>query len=86
MLNCKDVSKTVSESLDRKLPWWTWVKLWMHLGMCGVCWEFRRALLRIHEEARRNAQDVEQDSAEQESNLSPEALERMKRAFESHLP
>lgn len=84
MLNCKEVSKLVSESLDHQLPLWKRLNLWMHLCMCGVCWGFRKALLRIHDEAHQHAVQIEQDSAEQEIKLSDESRARIKRVLESH--
>ncbi|MBI3836624.1 MAG: hypothetical protein HY288_01650 [Planctomycetia bacterium] len=79
MLNCKDVSKLLSESLDRKLPFWTRVRLWMHLGMCRLCWGFRRDLMHIHRETRQHADEIERDVHEAEGKLSEESRERMKR-------
>ena len=83
MLSCKDISKLVSESLDHKLPMRKRLSLWMHLGMCGVCWGFRKTLFRIHQESREYALEIEQDSASDETKLSDESRERITRALES---
>ncbi len=79
MLNCKDVSKLVSESLDRKLPFWARVGLWMHLGMCRVCWGFRRDLVHIRNETRQHSEAIERDVHETDVKLSEETRQRMKR-------
>ena len=79
MLSCKEVSKLVSESLDRKLPLWTRVGLWMHLGMCRVCRGFRRDLVHLHKETRQHAQEIERDVHETDVKLSEETRQRMKR-------
>ncbi|MEX1026878.1 MAG: hypothetical protein WD049_02565 [Candidatus Paceibacterota bacterium] len=84
MLRCKDVSKLVSESLDHKLPLCKRLNLWMHLCMCGVCWGFRKAVLRIHDEAHQHGAEIEHDSAEQKIKLFDDSRERMKRTLESH--
>lgn len=84
MLSCKEVSQLVSESLDHELPLWKRLNLWMHLCMCGVCWGFRKAVLRIHDEVHQRAAEIEQGSAEQESALSDESRERIKRVLDSH--
>ena len=88
MLNCKDASRLVSESLDHRLSWWQRINLWMHVRMCGVCWGFQRALLRIHREASLHPgqEEVERDSAEPGSHLTDESRERIKRVLESGPP
>jgi len=84
MLSCKEVSQLVSESLDHELSVWKRVQLWMHLCMCGVCWGFRKTLLRIHDEAHQRAAEIEQDSAEQEITLPEESREQIQRVVDSH--
>lgn len=86
MLNCKDVSKLVSESLDRKLPLWKRVNLWMHLCMCKLCWRFRKDLNHLHGETREIAEQFEHEAMETEPKLSAESRERLKRIIASHSP
>jgi len=83
MYNCKEVSQFVSESLDRKLGFWTRVQLWMHLSMCGLCTRFRKTMIRVDREVRQHTQDVEQESRNPEEALSPEARERINRRLRS---
>ena len=84
MLSCKDVSKLVSESLDRKLSLWQRLNLWMHLGMCRLCWVFRKDLVYLHDLAREQALEIEHDAAEESDvKLSDESRDRMKRLLES---
>jgi len=84
MLSCKEVSKLVSESLDHKLSLWKRWNLWMHLSMCRVCAGFRKALLRIHDEAHQHAVAIEQGSVGEEIKLPDESRARIKRVLESH--
>lgn len=84
MLNCKDVSKLVSESLDRKLPLWKRANLWMHLCMCRLCWRFRRDINHLHGESRHIAEHVELDTLGSDVKLSAESRERMKRILASN--
>ncbi len=79
MLTCKDVSKLLSESLDRKLSFWTRMGLWMHLGMCRLCWGFRKDLLHIHEQTKTHAAEIESDAHKADEKLSEESRQRMKR-------
>ena len=83
MLSCKDISKLVSESLDHKLSLRKRMSMWMHLAMCGVCWGFRKTLLRIHQASDEYASEIEQDSDAHETKLSEEARERIKHSLDS---
>lgn len=83
MLSCKEITKLVSESLDRELTWRQRIGLWMHIGMCGLCWRFRKDLIHLHEETGRHAKRIEDETADSGEKLPIEARERMKRLFES---
>ncbi len=83
MLNCKEVSRLVSESLDRKLPFWQRMGLWIHLSMCKLCRGFRKDLLILRSAARQHADDIRMNAIEPNAVLSEEARERIQRALES---
>jgi hypothetical protein len=83
MLNCKEVSKLVSESIDRKLSWWQQINLWMHIGMCGLCRRFRKDLFYLHEETHHHAEQIERDTVDSDVKLSDESRDRMKQSLES---
>ena len=53
MMSCKEVSRLVSESLDRKLSIWQRMQVRMHLMMCGMCTRFRKQTLFLHAAAKR---------------------------------
>ncbi len=84
MMSCKEVSRLLSESMERKLSFWERIGLWFHLSMCKLCKGFSKDLQQLREAARRHAQDVESDATDPDAALSPESRERMKRALESH--
>lgn len=81
MLSCKEVSRLVSESLDRKLSLWQRMQLWMHLLMCGMCARFRKQTLFIHAAAKRYLGTVEELEGDSRDQLGPEAAERIKRSL-----
>jgi len=83
MLSCKEVSRLVSESLDYKLPLWKRMNLWMHLGMCKLCWRFCKDLNHLHDETRQLADEVEYDEVEPDVKLSADSRERIKRRLAS---
>ena len=83
MLNCKEVSRLVSQSLDRKLPFWQRMGVWIHLSMCKLCHGFRKDLLKLRSAARQHADDIKMDASETDSALSKEARARIQHALES---
>ncbi len=83
MLNCKEVSGLVSQSLDRKFPFWQRVSVWIHLSMCKLCRGFRKDLLNLRSAARQHADDIKMDASETDSALSKEARARIQHALES---
>lgn len=42
--DCKEVTRMVSESMDRDLPWGHRVKMRIHLAMCSYCSRFKKQL------------------------------------------
>ena len=83
MMSCKQVSRLLSESMERTLLLWERVSLWFHLSMCKLCRGFSKDLRLLREAARRHAEDVESDAIDSDAALSTESRERMKRALES---
>ena len=83
MLNCKEVSRLVSESLDRKFPIWQRMGVWIHLSMCKLCRGFHKDLLNLRSAARQYADDIKMNASEPNAALSEAARERIKHALES---
>jgi hypothetical protein len=83
MKSCREVSRLVSESMDRELSFWERMSLWFHLGMCKLCAEFSTNLQRLRDMARRYAQGIESDAGSFGAALSDEARQRIKRALET---
>jgi hypothetical protein len=79
MLSCKEVSRLLSESLDRDLPWQQRVSLRLHLLMCSLCSRFRRHMLFLRDAARVFA--AEADELPSHVRLSPHARQRIKLAL-----
>jgi len=57
ILSCKEVSRLVSQGLDRRLGWLERARLRLHLAICDGCTNFkkqmdflRRAVARLQEE------------------------------------
>ena len=79
MFNCKEVTRRVSESLDRDLPIHQRVGIRFHLLMCKFCSRYRKQLLFLRELAHWKAEpDEERDAS---VRLPTEARDRMKQAM-----
>ena len=83
MLSCKEVSHLVSESLDRKLPFWQRMQVRMHLLMCRFCSRFRNQTLFLRDAARHYLMAVEETETATSTGLSPEARDRIKKALKT---
>jgi hypothetical protein len=82
MLSCKDVTKLVSESMDRSLPLGKRVGVRLHLLICRFCERYRRQLLRLREASRQLALAGEMPGKLFPGTLSPEARDRIRRALD----
>jgi hypothetical protein len=81
MLSCKDVTKLLSESMDRSLPLGKRVGVRLHLLICKFCARYERQLLLIRETARRLAATVEAPGESFGGTLSEEARERIRKSI-----
>jgi hypothetical protein len=81
MLRCREVSKLVSESMERRLPLRQRMELWMHLALCRLCAGFARQVRLLRRAAQQDSERLVGDTTTPQANLSPEARERMKAAL-----
>ena len=79
MSNCREVTRLVSESLDRKLPLSQRIGVRFHLLMCNLCPEAKKQMLFIRETMRHLT--LEHGAREPEVSLSPETRDRIKLAL-----
>jgi len=77
MFNCKEVTRMVSESLDRALPFYQRMGIRIHLMMCKFCTRYRRQLLILSEAIR--LKPIQGEEIELPISLPPEAKLRLKR-------
>jgi hypothetical protein len=86
MLSCEQVTRLLSDSMDRRLPLRQRMALRMHLFMCKFCSRYRRQLLFLREAMRRYyAEDLEQGKPLSPGSLSGKARERMKATLTASL-
>jgi hypothetical protein len=84
MLNCKEVSEKMSESMDRKLPLFYRMQLKMHFLMCKYCKRFKDQMILIRGAVRFDGPT--DDDADPSQCLSKEAYQRIKQAMINHMP
>ena len=79
MFNCRDISKKVSDSMDRTLPVHERMMIAFHLMMCRFCRRFKKQLLTL----RKALQFEEQAGHDPYDSVSLplEARERIKQAM-----
>ena len=82
MFNCREVTRMVSESLDRKFPLHQRMGIRVHLFMCKFCSRYRKQLLLIRTLMQRYTESVA--SVDLFESLSPTAKKRMKDMLSHH--
>jgi len=83
MLSCKDVTKLLSESMDRSLPLGKRIGVRLHLLLCKFCARYERQLLLIRGTARHLAAAVESPGESFGGTLSEEARERFRKLIKN---
>ena len=85
MLSCKDITRLVSDSFERKLSLGERINLWMHVGLCSTCRMFRRFQICLHRAIRSRASQPFDSDAESDVGLPQSARERIEAALQSGL-
>ena len=83
MLSCKDVTRLISESMDRSLPLRKRIGVRLHLLICKFCARYERQLLLIRKTVRHLVATEEKPGEPYGETLSEEAKERIKKSLET---
>lgn len=62
MFNCKDISRLVSESMDRRLSWRQRFGIRFHLLMCRYCSRYQKQLLLLRRLLRQQSESAQDSS------------------------
>lgn len=81
MLTCRDVTRLISESMDRTLPLGKRIGIRLHLLLCRFCTRYERQLLLIRDTVRRIASDENEPVGPAPGTLSAEARERIRKSI-----
>ena len=82
MFKCKEVTRMVSESLDRKLPLYQRIGVRIHLLMCKFCSRFKKQLLFLRETIHLHVERGK--DTELSTKLPPEARERSSKSIQNN--
>jgi len=81
MLTCKDVSKLVSDSLDRTLPLRQRIAVRLHLMMCRMCRAYQKQTLLLRNAVKTYARSL--DKQDPSEHLPEDAAQRIKEALKT---
>ena len=76
--SCQDMTRLLSEAMDRPLPPGIRIKMRLHFLICKWCERYKNQLLFLRQALRRKPDDVEVEPAASPTSLSPEAKDRLK--------
>lgn len=77
MMDCKQVSRLLSQSLERPMSWRQRLGMRLHLVLCAACRQFERQLLLLRSALRKSVSLVEND---ERLRLSQHARQRIAEA------
>ncbi len=81
MSRCKDITKLISDSMERKLSFWQRIDLRMHLILCTFCRRFQVNVLAL----RKLVTSQENYGVLEKPKLSMEAKIRIRNAIQQQL-
>lgn len=83
MLTCQDMSRLLSDAMDRTLPLHVQVRMRMHLLICKLCRRYKQQLALIRDVLRIGGTTLSDRDHSEQPSLSPEAKARIQRALDS---
>jgi RNA polymerase sigma-70 factor (ECF subfamily) len=85
MITCREASRLISESLDRRISFWERIILKFHLLMCKFCSRYKRQMLFTREVIQRYINEIEMKEGIVTASLSQDAKKRIHRAIELNI-
>ena len=81
---CQDMSRLLSDAMDRSLPWHTRLRMRLHLRVCILCRQYQQQLTLLRNVLRKSDTKLHEADRVNAPALSPEAKARIQRALDSH--
>lgn len=83
MPTCQEMTRLLSDAMDRSLPFHLRMRMRVHLLICTLCQQYQRQLRLIRHILRTHGERLEKTRQQQEPSLSPEAKQRLQQALEA---
>ncbi len=83
MLTCREMTRLLSDAMDRSLPLHLRMRMRVHLAICTSCQRYQRQLRIIRHTLGKHGERLEEAWKPQGPSLSPEAKQRLQRALEA---
>ena len=80
---CREMTRLISDGMDRSLPFHVRARMHLHLRMCLLCEQYKRQLSLIQQILRKHGDRLIDDDGSQQPALSPEARNRIQDTFDS---
>ncbi|MBD0316381.1 MAG: zf-HC2 domain-containing protein [Nitrospiraceae bacterium] len=77
---CQEMTRLLSDEMDRPLPWKTRAKMRLHFLICKWCERYKNQLRFLRQAVRRHPEQISSDDPATPS-LSSEAKDRLKRTL-----
>lgn len=75
--SCREMTRLLSDAMDRPLPWKTRVKMRVHFLICKWCERYKNQLRFLREAVRRHPEQISSDDVAT-PRLSSDAKDRLK--------
>ena len=79
--SCRDMTRLLSEGMDRPLPLGIRIKMRLHFLIFKWCERYKNQLLFLRQALRRDQDGLESEVAVSSRSLSPEAKDRLKQVI-----
>jgi hypothetical protein len=83
MPTCQEMTRLLSDSMDRSLPFHLRIRMRVHLLLCILCQRYQHQLRLIRHMLRKHGEQLEEAQTLQEPSLSPQTRQRLRQTLES---
>lgn len=82
MPTCQEMTRLLSDAMDRSLPFHLRMRMYIHLAICTFCQRYHDQLKLLRHMLRNHGARLDEAQHPQAPSLSPEARQRIQRTLE----